>query len=305
MKTMLGRSDRTLVFVAVATEGNITKAAEQLGCSKGHVSTLLAELEADLGVQLIRRTTRSVALTDAGVIYLQHAGRIEESLVEAEQAVSAARDDVAGELLVTAPTSLGESVVPRLLLDFCAAYPLITPSLDLTSTFRDLTRERFDVALRATSSTPNSIVATPIGFARRVVVASPAFLAERPIGSPNDLSKVQCVVNDHFADDPTWLFLRGRETIAVDVKGPVKANTYEAVRQFVLLGAGAARLPCFLVAEDIAAGRLEMACEDWQMPAQQLFVAYLDEKHVPRRTRAFVEFAVSWFKDADRRSIFN
>lgn len=305
MKTMLGRSDRTLVFVAVATEGNITKAAEHLGCSKAHVSTLLTELEADLGVQLVHRTTRSVGLTDAGVIYLRHAGKLEESLVEAEQAVSAARDDVAGDLQVTAPTSLGESVVPRLLIDFCAAYPLVKPALDLSGTLRDLTRDRFDVAFRATSARQNSVIARPLGMARKSVVASPAFLKGKSIVSPQDLSTAGCVMNGHFADEPTWLFLRGRERVSVEVSGAMRANTYEAVRQFALLGAGAARLPCFMVADDVAAGRLEVVCGDWQMPAHPLFVAYPDEKHVPRRTRAFVEFAADWFQAPARKVMFN
>lgn len=306
MKTMLGRTDRALVLVAVAAESSFTRAAEKLGCSKAHVSKQLAELEADLGVQLIHRSTRRVSLTDAGRVYSEYARQVQETLAEAERAVSATRSEVSGPLRITVPTSLGEALMPELILAFRGVHPHVEPVIDMSTAHRDLAVDRFDVAFRSTRSLESYLVGRPIGVVREAVVAAPSLLkAHAPIATPADLSRVPCLVNSHFGDDPHWLFLRNGESLSVTVGGPVVANTYQAIQRFALLGAGAARLPRYMIEADLAAGNLEMVCEAWEIPPMPLYIVYPGQHHLPLRTRAFVDFAVRWFQAPARRSLFS
>jgi DNA-binding transcriptional LysR family regulator len=306
MKTMLGHSDRALIFAAVASENSITRAATRLGCSKAHVSAQLTELEADLGIQLIHRTTRRITLTEAGTLYLEYASQLQALLVEAERAVSATRAEVSGRLHVTVPTSLGETVTAELFLAFCQRYPNIELAIDMSPAHRDLTAERFDVAFRATQSLDNSLVARPIGVVREMIVASPSLLsAHESVTSPADLEHLPCLVNSHFGDKNHWLFSRKGEGVSVTVGGPVTVNTYQGIHRFALLGAGAARLPYYMVAQDLSDGRLKVVCQNWEIPALPLYVVYPGQRHLPLRTRAFIDFAVQWFQEPVRRQLFS
>jgi len=305
MKTMLGRSDQVLIFAAVALEKSITLAAARLGCSKAHVSAQLTELEAALGIQLIHRTTRRIILTEAGTLYLEYASQLHALLIEAERAVSATRAEVSGRLRVTVPTSLGEAVTSELFLAFCRRYPDVEVAIDMSSSRRDLTAERFDVAFRATQSLDESLIARPIGVVRETVVASPALLQEHDsVTKPLDLAALPCLVNSHFGDNPHWLFTSNGESVSVTVDGPMTVNTYQGIRQFALLGVGVARLPYYMVASDISDGRLSVVCPDWEIPALPLYLVFPAQRHLPLRTRAFIDFSVQWFQEPVRRLLF-
>jgi DNA-binding transcriptional LysR family regulator len=306
MKTMLGRADQALIFAAVALENSFTRAAARLGCSKAHVSAQLTELEADLGVQLVYRTTRRITLTAAGTLYLEYASQLQALLIEAERAVSATRAEVSGRLTVTVPTSLGEVVTSELFLEFCSRHPNVELAIDMSPVHRDLTAERFDVAFRATHSLDDSLVARPIGVVRETIVASPSLLsAHEPVTVPTDLARLPCLVNSHFGDKPHWLFLRKGEGVSVTVGGPMIVNTYQGIHRLALLGVGAARLPYYMVASDLSDGRLEVVCSDWDIPALPLYVVYPGQRHLPLRTRAFIDFAVQWFQEPVRRKLFS
>jgi DNA-binding transcriptional LysR family regulator len=305
MKTLLGQSERALVFAALAAEGSFTRAAAKLGCSKAHVSTQLSALEADFGVQLIHRTTRRISLTEAGQLYLEFAKQVQEALAEGERAVSATRSEVTGRLHITVPPSLGEIVLPELLLAFRERYPNVNPIIDMSLVRRDLTADRFDVAFRSTHSLDNHLVARPIGVVRETAVAAPSLLqAYAPIAEPEDLTHVPCLINSHFADGPHWLFLREGGSASVTVSGPLIVNSYQAIRRFALLGLGAARLPRYMVDEDLIRGRLQVICDEWKIPAVPLYVVYPGQRHLPLRTRIFVDFAVRWFEEPGRRKLF-
>lgn len=306
MKTILGIADSALIFVSVATEGSFTRAAAHLGCSKAHVSSQLAALELDLGIQLVHRTTRRLILTDAGRLYLEYAKQLQETLVEAERAVSSTRSEVSGQLRISAPTSFSELVLPELLMGFCETYPNIKPVVDVTPVHHDLRDQKFDVAFRATHRLDDYLVARPIGVVQERVVATPGLIeAAGTVDDPADLVHLPCLVNSHFGDSPHWLFAREGERKSVTVSGPFVANTYQAIHRFALMGAGVAKLPLFMVAQDIAQGRLQLLCSDWAAPTLPLYVVYAGQRHLPLRIRAFVDFVVQWFGDDSRRCLFS
>jgi DNA-binding transcriptional LysR family regulator len=305
MKTMFGQADRVLVFNAIAEEGTFTKAAARLGCSKAHVSTQLGLLESYLGVLLVHRTTRHLSLTEAGVLYSSYARQMRETLVEAEGAVSATRLDVSGPLKITIPTSLGESVLPELVLEFCNLYPRVEPIIDMSVVHRNLLQEGYDVAFRLTNSLEDNFVARTIGAAREVIVATPALLAAHaPIVAPGHLAGVPCLLNHHFAGEHTWIFQRDADTEAVKVSGSVMVNTYQGVHRFARLGAGVARLPRYMVADDLAAGRLAAVLSDWHTTPLPLYLLFPAQRHLPLRTRKFIDFATAWFAQPERAAAF-
>ncbi len=305
MRTLLGRSDQALVFAAVAEEGSFTRAAARLGCSKAHISTQLSALETALGVQLLHRTTRRLSLTDAGRLYLDYAQQLRGTLDDAERAVSATRSEVTGRLRITGPTSLGEMVLPELVLAFRRAWPAVEVDLDLSVQRRDLAAEGFDVAFRSARALEDHLVARPLGVLRELALASPDLLRGRsPVESPGDLAKLPCIVNSHFGDDQHWLFVRDTEAVSVTVDAALRVNAYPAIRRFALLGAGAVRLPRYLVEEDLAAGRLQQLCPSWQLPAVPLYALYPGHRHVPLRTRVFIDFVAAWFDDPRRKALF-
>ncbi|WP_257457986.1 LysR family transcriptional regulator [Archangium lipolyticum] len=304
MKTMLGRFDQSLAFVTVAELGSFTRAAEKLGCSKAHASEQVAELERALGVQLLHRTTRRLTLTEAGRLYLEYCRQLREVLLEAERAVSATTSEVGGRLRITAPTSFGEIFLPELVLAFQGAYPNVEVEIDLSVLRRDLVADGYDVALRTTRALEEHLVARPLGVVREVVVASPAFLAAHgPLDTPSALARVPCILNPHFRDDALWLFERDGRTETATVGGRLRINLYSAIRRAALAGAGVVRLPLFQVREDLESGALVRLCPGYELVAMPLYLLYPSRRHLPLRTRVFIDFLLRWFEAPERRAL--
>ncbi|GAP66748.1 LysR family transcriptional regulator [Mizugakiibacter sediminis] len=305
MKTILGRFDQALAFATVAELGSFTRAAERLGLSKAHVSEQVSALEAALGVQLLHRTTRRLALTETGRIYLDYCRQLRDTLQDAERAVSAASSEVGGRVRMTAPTSFGDIFLPDMIIAFRRVYPAVEVDLDLSIVKHDLVAEGYDLALRNTRVPEEHLVARPLGVIREVAVASPAFLAAHgPLDTPERIAAVPCVINSNFRDDQRWPFVRGGRTRAVRVDGPLRVNFYSAIRRAALVGAGVARLPLYMVRDDLAAGALLRVCAGWELEALPLYLLQPQRRHQPLRTRVFRDFLLRWFEAPERRELF-
>jgi len=305
METILGRFDRAVAFAAVAEHGGFTRAAERLKQSKAHVSKQVAELEQALGVQLLLRTTRRVSLTEAGRVYLESVRQARETLLDGERAVSLTRSDVSGTLRLTAPSSFGDTFLPQLILEFRAQYPAVDVDLDLSIVRRDLVADGFDLAFRAAHAVDESLVARPLGVLRDHLVASPAFLASHaPIARPSDLARLPCIVNSHFRDDAHWSFVQGEASETVSVRGPIRINHYSAIRRACIAGAGVAKLPRYLLVDELAAGRLVRVLGGHDLVALPMYLLYPQRRHQPLRLRVFVEFVLRSFERAGMRELF-
>ncbi len=301
METPSQRFPQALALLAVAEAGGFTRAAERLGLSKAQVSKQVSALEAALGVKLLHRTTRRVALTDAGRLYLDFARQARHALDDGDRAVSAVRTEVDGLLRLTAPTSFGDGFLADLLADFRARHPAVRLDVDLSIGTRDLVGEGYDFALRMARTLDPALVARPLGVMREIVVASPDYLARRApqgIQAPGQLSALEALRNNHFHDEGRWLLQRGGESIAVPVQGGLAINHFVGIRRAVLRGQGIARLPRYLVSDEIARGGLVHLLPEWQLPPTPVALVYPSRKHLPQRSQVFRDFVVDWIARA-------
>lgn len=298
METVAGRFDQALAFLAVVEAGGFTAAAARLGVSKAFVSKQVGALEAALGVRLLHRTTRRVAPTDAGRLYRDYARQARETLGDGERAVSAVRTEVDGLLRITGPTSFGDGFLVDLLAAFRMAHPRVSFDVDLSIGARDLIGEGYDFAIRMSRTLDPSLVARPLGTMRERIVASPQLLerqAPAGVSDPSQLPQLEALRNNHFRDEGQWVLERADARATVPVRGTLAINSYIGMRRAALLGLGMARLPRYLVADELRDGRLVELLPDWHLPATPVSLVYPSREHLPLRSRAFRDFVVDWF----------
>lgn len=298
METVASRFDQTLGFLTVLEAGSFTAAAERLGVSKAHVSKQVRALEDALGVRLLHRTTRRVAATDAGRLYLDYARQARDLLGDGERAVSAVRTEVDGLLRITAPTSFGDGFLVDLLAEFRTRHPHVRFDVDLAIAQRDLIGDGYDFAIRMARTLDPSLVARGLGIMRERIVASPDFLARWApdgIDTPEQLSALEALRNNHFRDDGVWVLQRANDAVRVPVQGTLAINHFIGMRRAVALGLGIARLPHYLVIDALRSGELVELLPDWQLPTMPVSLVYPSRQHLPQRARVFRDFVVDWF----------
>ena len=282
-----------LVLVRVVQAGSFRGAARALGMPKTTVSRKVAELEEQLGVQLLQRTTRTLALTDPGAAFVEEAEGAIARLDAAEAAVTELQREPRGRLRVTTTVPIGELFLAPIVADFLEAYPALEVTVHLTDRPVDLVAERFDVAVRAGPLPDSSLVAKLIGTSAYRVVASPAYLASHGTPRrPSDLSAHPCLrfTRSGTAVRTTWPFGIGKRALEVPVSGRLVSDDFVLLRKAAERGLGIARLPIILVHESIRAGRLVSLIESHAPSPTPLHIVHAGGRHLPPRTRAFVDF---------------
>lgn len=281
-------------FCLVAASGGFSSAARQLGLATSSVTRLVDALEARLGAVLLNRSTRSVTLTDTGRAYYEDARRVLEQLDAADDAV-AGQADIKGVLRVAAPVSFATLHIAPILSELRASYPRLVLDLRLSDEPASLVDESIDVAIRIGRIDADSkLVARRLGCHRRLLCASPSYLADRgtPI-LPADLAHHDCL---QLADRRVWRMrpLAGEgedEEIAIDAV--LQANSAELLRQAALAGLGVAMLAQWLVRDDVAAGRLQPVLQAWEANPGPMDVAlhalYQPNRRGSHKIRAFVD----------------
>ena len=286
------RDDLTdmLWFLTVAEEASFTRAAVRLGTSQPTLSHTIKALEARLGLRLLNRTTRSVALTEAGERLLASLAPRIQGLEADVDALMAARDKPAGTVRITLSDHALETVVWPKLRPVMAAYPDIRLELNADNGFRDIVGERFDAGVRLGESLDKDMIAVRIGPDWRLVaVASPDYFARHPIPRhPRDLVGHACINQRQGPSGGlyVWDFAKDGHELRVRVDGPLTFNTAPAQIDAALSGYGIAYLPEDLVAPHTSAGRLTLALDDWS-PS---FVGY--HLYYPSRRQTSPAFAV-------------
>ena len=294
-------------LTVLAEAGSFTAAAQRLNLSKAAMSQRVAELEAAAGVPLVQRTTRSMQLTDAG---RQLVAATQGAFAAIDQAFAHVRDLAAmpsGRLRVTAPVALARQCIVPLLPGFLAAHPALQIELDLSDRLRPLAQEGFDLAIRHTSTPPDTHVAWMLRETRSLLLASPAYLAGRPAPrSPEDLRDHDCLFYPRPGDTAAWSFERqGRkasERVSVPLKGPFAANNSEALREAALAGLGITLLPDFSAAPALAAGQLVELLPGWRAVGAfgtHLWAIRPYAAQVPRGVRALVDWIAAGLRARD------
>lgn len=293
------------VLVRVVQEGSFRSAARALGMPKTTVSRKVAELEAQLGVQLLQRTTRALALTDAGSAFVEEAEGAIARLDAAEAAVTELQREPRGKLRVTTTIPLGETFLAPIVADFLDAYPRLEVMVHLTDRQVELVAERFDIAIRTGALPDSSLVAKLIGSSAYRVVASPAYLERHGTPRrPSDLSAHSCLrfTQSGTAVRTAWPFGKGKRATEVPVSGRLVSDDFVVLRRAAERGLGVARLPVVVVYEALRAGTLVDLLESYAPPPTPVHILHVGGRHVPPRTRAFIDFVhprlVQAFADA-------
>jgi DNA-binding transcriptional LysR family regulator len=281
-------------FVEVADAGGLTPAARRLGVSKSIVSRRLARLEADLGVQLVARTTRGAALTEAGVTFRDHAARVCAELDVAKETILPA-GDLRGRLRVAAPLSFGPTHLAPVIAQMARLHPHLHVHTCFSDRFVDLIAEGYDCAIRIGHLPNSNLLARRVGPSYGRLVASPEYIEVHGAPeTPDEILGHQALMQG----TESWQFLDGAETIRVHPQGRFKADNGTALVTAALAGLGIAYLPDGLMREHLASGRLVPVMTRYPVPEAGIFVVRPPGQHPTRKVRILTEMLIACFEDA-------
>lgn len=280
-------------FVAVARKLSFAEAADTLDISASALSRRVGQLERTLGCRLLQRTTRSVALTEAGAAYLDRCLDVLSRVEEAEAAVSAFTREPQGVLRVALPNLYGQRCIAPLLPIFMERHPGLRLELSLSDRFVDLIDERFDVGVRIGDLQTGDYVARKLAPNKRVLCASPAYLEKH--GAPGDvvdLGTHRCLHFQPLRAGDVWRLQRGARHVELPIEPALSADNAEVLRQAVLTGSGVALLATFLIDDDLEAGRLIRILPEWSVEESWVWAVFPNARFLPKKTRLFVDFLV-------------
>jgi DNA-binding transcriptional LysR family regulator len=296
--------EELVAFVHIVEAGSISAAARKLDLSKSVVSARLTSLEARLAVSLLRRTTRTMALTDAGTGFYEQArdilDRLEEAGAEATREGGAA-GMLHGHLRITAPVSFGSLHLGPLLMPFFVENPHLHCEIQLDDKVVDLVEGKFDLAIRIGRMPDSSLVARRVGMSRRVACASPAYIARAgEPGHPDDLRQHAFIGYANSSAAMLWTLTAedGSTVIASSARPALTANNGELIRDAAIAGLGLAVLPRFIVEDALEAGKLVPVMTRYEPVSEAIQLVYPQERRLPLKTRALIDFLVTTFADS-------
>jgi len=289
-------------FVAVVEAGGFSNAAHKVRQSKSLLSKYVAQLEADLNVRLLNRSTRKVSTTPTGQAYYQRCLPILAELDELESSVQATQHSPRGELRISAPVSFAELYLMPLISEFSKSWPDLNIELMLSDRMVDLVEDGVDLALRIAELPDSSLVARRLCPMRTIVCASPAYLREagRP-EHPHELVRHRAIFDSNLSLKREWLFrdkakdLEEDKKLAVSLSGAITVNSVRAVRELLLADLGLAMCPDFVVADDIRNGRLEEVLSNYAFHDMSLYAIYPHRRHLSTKVRLFIDMLVEHF----------
>lgn len=284
-------------FVAVVESGSFSKAAEQLGASTAAVSRRISGLEQQLGLQLLRRTTRRIDLTEAGQQFYGDVLNVFLLLDEAEERVRAGTERVSGLMRVAAPMSFGIQKLAAVLPAFMQRHPDLKIQLLLEDRYTDLVAEGIDVAVRIGHLADSSLVARRVGSIERVFCAAPAYLhLQGEPEKPEELAGHACLQYAQRGPREDWSTILGApDTLELNVS--LIANNGEVLKECAIQGMGVALLPAFVVEDALADGRLCQILGKFSPAPFGLYAVRQSSRLIPARVRLFIEYLNEVFGD--------
>jgi DNA-binding transcriptional LysR family regulator len=301
---MTNPSNEMGVFERVAERGSFAGAAQDVGLSSSAVSKLITRLELRLGVRLINRTTRRLALTAEGELYLRRAHEILGAIDAAESEIASARTSPRGHLRVHAPPVLTVDHLGPALPDFFARYPRITFDLLVTNRVVDLIGENVDIALRTGNLNDSTLVARKIVDLTRIICASPKYLASRGRPThPSDLVHHSCLSLTRVPEPSPWSFRIDGQVVPVEVKGPLSSDSADLLVRLAIEGAGIVRLGEIAVAGAIQKGLLVPLLQDThELENYPLWALMPPGRQRTVKVKVFLDFLVERFGSAPWRA---
>lgn len=287
----MDRYEAMRTLLAAVDGGSLSAAARALNLPLPTVSRRVSDLEAQLGTQLVRRTSRKLLLTDAGAAYTAAVRTVLDALAEAERAATGEYRAPRGELLVTAPILFGKLHLAPLVHAFLAAYPDVTVRLVLADQVIDLAEERVDLALRLGRLPDSALLARRAGTVRWIICASPDYLARRGTpGAPEDLAGHDCIAFEGLQRYREWPLLIDGTERRIAITPRFSVNTADAIVAGAAAGLGLARVLSYQAAEALRAGQLRQVLPAHAPPPIPVHLVHAAQQHQPLKLRAFLDF---------------
>ncbi len=293
----MDRFDSMKALVTAVDEGGFAAAGRKLGLSRVQVSRLVTALEDHLGAQLLVRTTRTMALTEAGQVFVERARVLVDDMAEAEAATGDLTGELKGLLQINAPMTFGVSHIAPAVNDFMRQHRDITVSLNVNDRFVDPYEEGFDITLRIGDLQPSSLIARKICPIRRLMCASPDYLEDRGRPrTPADLADHAILHYGHLGNELHWPLRGIGNSNRLPVTPVLCSNNGDVLKMASLAGQGIVLLPAFIVADELASGALVPVLEGFEPAPVALHAIYPPDKYRPAKTRAFVDFLTGRFQ---------
>ncbi|TWX58553.1 LysR family transcriptional regulator [Colwellia hornerae] len=282
------------ILVTVVEQGNFSKAAIKLGVTPSAVSRQISRLEDALGIKLLQRTTRQLALTESGTLTFNYCKQMIESAEQAVNASSSTTSTVSGLLRVAAPKSLANRVLRPLFVEFLKCYPDIQLHLKVTDRILDPIHDGVDFLIHINDNPIEALVNVKIGRSEQVLCASPDFLANHVLPThPDDLKDLPCLCLGENMSDSRWRFSQKNQKTTVQVTGSYLLNHSEMRRDAIEQGFGIGSLPDYIAQQGISSGKLIPLLKDWRLQGNyqgDICLQYVQSKYLPNKNRIFIDF---------------
>lgn len=290
------------VFLKVIDEGGFTAAGRALGIPKSRVSRMVSDLEANLGVRLLQRTTRQSSLTEIGEAYYKRCHGLVAQISQAHEEISDQASSAMGMLRVAVSIADGSDVMGHHLSIFQSKFPDIRLEVVHMDNPINLVQEGFDLGIYIGELPDSSLVARTLTHSQSLLCASPDFLARHPeLVHPRDLQDMVCVKNGTGFLPEEYHFVKraSDESIRVRVPVNISTNMMGGVVSSVIHGAGVAELPMILAADPVLEGRLVPVLNDWELKQRPISLAYPSRSYLPNKVRYFIDFLVHQAQQLD------
>ncbi len=288
---LMDRIGAMRIFVRVVSSGSFSAVARELNTTQPTISKNISRLEKDLGVKLLRRTSREQELTEAGAVYFQRCQKILDDIDETEALVRHQTVTPQGVLRMTAPVDFSNSILAPLLKNFLLSFPDIKIDLILDNREIDLVSEGVDVAIRVGVLSDSSLFAKHAVDSHYCIVASPSYLKQ--FGTPQnakELKQHNCISYSLHHD---WAFVMGNANIGITTESSLRCNSGNMILESALIGMGLAALPYWLVYKHLEKGTLQQVMGDLSVVKFPISMVYLDKKYLPLKVQCFNEFFIN------------
>jgi len=285
------------VFRYVAEVNSFAEAGRKLDLSPPAISKNIAELEAHLGVRLINRTTRRMALTEEGRIYLEYVTQVLDALARADQVLGPIKTAPRGTLRVSAPVTLTLTRLSAAIPEFLSRYPDLKLDLHLDDRRVDIVREGFDLVIRTSDNLEeSSLIARKLAVMTHALCGAPSYFEKHGTPrTPADLKQLNCIRFTLSGHPDVWEFAKDGLSERIGVDGRYSVSSSLAVRDALREGFGVSLIPHWYVEGDLKTGRLQSALEDWTMVETTLYAIYPARQHLAPKIRVFVDFLIEEF----------
>ncbi|MCL6271518.1 LysR family transcriptional regulator [Sansalvadorimonas sp. 2012CJ34-2] len=282
--------NEALIFFTVVEAGSMTAAAERLGMQKSTISRKLSAMEERIGVRLLHRSTRRMALTDIGEEHFQRCRYIVEAFQEAENILQHHKSEPSGHLNIVAPIEVGQLVLARQVGEFVQRWPKVSINVELSNRRVDFYEDNIDLALQITPPNDQDLVCRRVWTSEMILVASPDFLKGKTIHHPSDLAELNTIRFYPMIDNTSgWVFSKDGEVYTHIGQGNIIFNNITAIREAAIVGAGLALLPKMILEDALTSGVLVQLFPDWSMPVRHVHAIYPPRKMMPLALRTLLE----------------